>query len=120
MPVSLRVVLRPEPEILARLFEGPLSLPAKLLISSGRIGSQVEHVTVTTGSNFVREIPADSSREGMDHLEDSASPAGSEVPGADTRVVSAEVVESFKVTIRQVKDVNIISDSRAVVGGVIC
>lgn len=119
LSVSLGVVLGPPPEILARILERPLGLPAQLAVGAGRVGGEVEDVTGTAGRNHVGEIAADSGTKGLDHLEDSAALAGSEVPGAHAGVVLAEVVEGLEVAVGEVEDVDVVADSSAVVGGIV-
>lgn len=120
MPVSLGVVLSPEPEILAGLLEGTLGLPAELLVGTSRVGGEVENVTGSAGSDFVGEVAADGLGEGADHLVNGAAAAGTKVPGAHTGVVGAEVVEGLEVAVCEVKNVDVVSDSGSVVRGVVC
>ncbi|KKA16118.1 hypothetical protein T310_10316, partial [Rasamsonia emersonii CBS 393.64] len=93
LSVSLRVVPRPAPEVLTRLFERPLGLPAQLLVRPRRVRRQVQHVTRTARSNLVWQVTAHRGREGADHLVDSAATASTQVPGANTRLVRTQVVE---------------------------
>lgn len=120
LAVALGVVLGPEPEILAGLLEGTLGGPAELFGGTGSVGSQVENVTGTAGSNLVREVATDGGAEGADHLVDGAALAGTQVPGADTGVVGAEVVQSLQVAVGQVENVDVVTDGGAVVGVVVC
>lgn len=120
MPVSLGVVLSPEPEILAGLLEGSLGFPAELLVGASRVGCEVENVTSTAGSDFVGEVAADGLGEGADHLVDGAATAGTQVPGAHTGVVGAEVVQGLEVTVCKVENVDVVADSGSVVRGVVC
>jgi hypothetical protein len=99
LPVTLRVVLGPAPKILASIFKRALGTPAELGVGAGGVGGKVENVTGAARSDFVGKVAADSGGEGLDHLVDGAAPAGTQVPGADTRVVLAEVVESREVAI---------------------
>jgi len=46
LPVSLWVVLDPSPQIGACLLHGALRLPLELGVGQGRIGREVEHVTL--------------------------------------------------------------------------
>ena len=119
LSVSLGVVLRPPPEILARIDQRALRLPAQLLVRASRVGGQVEHIAVAARSDFVRQIAAHGGAEGLDHLEDCAALAGAQVPGAHARVVGAQVVEGLEVAIGEVEDVDVVADGGAVVGGVV-
>jgi hypothetical protein len=119
LPVSLRVVLGPQPQILASLLEGALGLPAELLVGTGRVGSQIENVTGAAGSDLVGQVAADGLGKGADHLVDGAAAACAEVPGADAGVVGAEVVEGFEVAVCKVEDVDVVTDGGAVVRGVV-
>lgn len=101
------------------MFESSLRAPAKLLVSPGGVGSQVQDVTSTTGSHFVGEVTADGGGEGIDHLVDSASLTGTQVPGTDTWVVGAEVVEGLQVTVGKVQNVDVVTDGGTVVGLVV-
>lgn len=119
LAVTLGVVAGPQPEVLAGLLEGALGLPAQLVVGARGVGGQVEHVTGTAGSNLVGEVTAHGRREGTDHLVDSAALAGTQVPGTDSGVVGAEVVQGLQVTICQVEDVDVVADGGTVVGGVV-
>lgn len=119
LTVTLRVVLGPEPQILAGLLEGALGGPAKLAGSTVGVGSQVQDITGTAGGNLVREVTTDSSGEGTNHFVDGAALTGTQVPGTDTGVVGAKVVQSLQVTVSQVQNVDVITDGSAVVGVVV-
>jgi hypothetical protein len=119
LAVTLGVVLSPEPEILASLLEGTLSLPAELGVSAGGVGSEVEDIASATGSDLVGLVLSDSGGEGADHLVDSAAPAGTQVPGAHTGVVGAQVVQGLEVTVCEIQDVEVIADGGTVVRGVV-
>lgn len=118
--VALRVVARPAPEILARLLEGALRLPAELLLGAGRVGGQIQDVAGAAGRDLVREIAAHRGGERADHLVDGAALAGTEVPGAHAGAVLEQVVEGLEVAVREVQDVDVVADGGAVVGGVVC
>jgi hypothetical protein len=120
LPVALRVVLGPAPQILARVLERALGTPAELGVGAGGVGGEVEDVACAAGGDFVREVAADGGREGLDHLVDGASLAGAEVPGADAGVVLAEVVERGEVAVGEVEDVDVVADGGAVFGVVVC
>lgn len=119
LAVSLRVVPRPAPKILASLLEGALGLPAELGVCSGRVGREVEDVAVAARSNLVGELAADGSREGADHLVDGATLAGAQVPGADAGVVCAQVVEGLQVAVGKVEDVDVVANRGSVAGVVV-
>lgn len=119
MPVALRVVTGPQPEVLAGLLEGALGLPAQLGVGARGVGRQVEDVTGAAGSHLVGQVAADGGGEGLDHLVDGAALAGTQVPGADTGVVVAEIVEGLQVAVGQVQDVDVVTDGGAVVRGVV-
>lgn len=119
LTVALRVVLGPEPEILAGLLEITLGLPAQLLTSARRIGGQIQDVAGTARSDLVGKVATDGGREGLDHLVDSASATGSQVPGAHTRVVGAQVVQGEQVTVGQIQDVNVVTDGGTIAGLVV-
>ena len=119
LSVSLGVILRPPPEILARVDQRALCLPAQLLVRARRVRGQVEHVAVAAGSDFVGQIAAHGGAEGLDHLEDRAALAGAQVPGAHAGAVCAQVVEGLEVAVGEVEDVDVVADGGAVVGGVV-
>lgn len=83
-------------------------------MGTGRVGSQVQDVTGTAGSNLVGEVAADSGGESIDHLVDGAALAGTQVPGTDTGVVGAEVVEGLEVAVGKVEDVDVVTDGGSV------
>lgn len=119
LAVALGVVLGPEPEILAGLLEGTGRSPAKLLGGTGSVGSQVEDVTGTAGSDLVGKVTADSGAESANHLVDGGALTGTQVPGADTGVVGAEVVEGLQVAVSEIEDVDVVTDGGAIVGVVV-
>lgn len=120
LSVALRVVLDPVPQVLASLLHGELRLPIQLLVGQRRVGGEVEDVAVSSGLDLVREVTADNRAEGVDDVEDGAATAGSQVPGLDTGVVLAEVVESDEVTTGQIQDVDVVSDGGTILGVVVC
>lgn len=119
LAVTLGVVLSPEPEILASLLEGTLSLPSELSVSAGGVGSEIEDIASTTGGNLVRLVLSDGGGEGADHLVDGAALSGTQVPGADTGVVGAEVFQGLEVAVCEIQNVDVIADGGSVVGSVV-
>lgn len=99
LSVTLRVVLRPAPQILAGLLEGAMGLPAELRVGAGWVSGQVENITGTARSDLIREVTANSRGEGADHLVDGAATSSSQVPSTDTGVVRTQVVQGLEVTI---------------------
>lgn len=120
LPVALRVVLGPAPQILARILECVLGAPAELGVGAGGVGGEVEDVAGAARGDFVWKVAADGGREGLDHFVDGASLAGAQVPGADAGVVLAEVVEGGEVAVGEVEDVDVVADGGAVFGVVVC
>lgn len=120
LPITLRVILGPPPQIVTGINQRPLRNPSQLLIGTGRVAGQVQHVPVTAGRDFVWEIAANGVAKCLHHLEDGASLAGSEVPCADTGLLLAEVVEGLQVAGCKVEDVDVIADGGSVVGFVVC
>ena len=119
LPVTLRIVLSPAPQVLARVLERALGTPAELGVGAGGVGGEVEDVACATGRDFVWQVAADGGGEGLDHLVDGAALAGAQVPGADTGVVLAEVVEGCEVAVGEVEDVDVVADGGAVFGVVV-
>ena len=70
--------------------------------------------------NLVGEVTANNLAEGLDHLEHCATTTGAEVPGLDTRLVLAEIVERGKVTAGKIEDVDVVANRSAILGGVVC
>jgi hypothetical protein len=108
LPVTLRVVLSPAPQILASILKSVLSTPAKLGVGTSGVGSKVEDIACTARGDFVGQVAADGGGEGLDHLVDGAALAGAQVPGADAGVVLTEV-----------EDVDVVADGGAVFGVVV-
>lgn len=119
LAISLRVVPRPAPQILASLLESTLGLPPELSVRASRVGGEVEDVTFAAGSDLVGEIAANGSREGANHMVDGAALTGAKVPGADTGVIGAQVVEGLQVAIGKVEDVDVVANGGSVVRVVI-
>lgn len=93
LPVPLRVVLGPPPQIITRILQRVRRLPAELFVRTCRIGSQIKHIALSSANDFVREIPAHRLGECLDHVEDCAASASAQVPGPDTGVVLTEMVD---------------------------
>lgn len=115
LAISLRVVPRPAPEILASLLEGALGLPPELGVRARRVGREVEDVAVAAGRHLVGEIAANGSREGANHVVDSAALTGAKVPGTDAGVICAQVVEGLQVAVGKVEDVDVVANRGSVV-----
>jgi len=114
LAVTLRVVLCPLPQVLTRLFQRLLRFPVELGISSRRVSSKVEHITRPALNNLIWQLPANSSTKSFDHLEDCRAFPCAEIPGPDTRMLFAEVIERDEMASCQVIDVDIISDRSAI------
>lgn len=115
----MRVVLGPAPQVLAGILESELGTPAELGVGAGGVGGKVEDVACTARSDLVGQVAADGGGEGLDHLVDGAALAGAKVPGADTGVLLAEVVERCEVAVGEVEDVDVVADGGAVLGVVV-
>lgn len=120
LPVALRVVLGPTPQVLAGVLKGVLGAPAKLRVGAGGVGGKVEDVASAARGDLVREIAADGVGEGFDHFVDGAALAGTKVPGADAGVVLAEVVQGCKMAVGEIEDVDVVADGGSVLGVVVC
>ena len=116
LPIPLRVVLRPPPQIITRILQRPLCLPPQLLVRLGRIRRQIKHVTCSTLDDLVREVAANTLREGFDHVEDGGPATGAKVPSIDAGLLLTKVVEGSKVALREVEDMDVVPDCGAVVG----
>lgn len=119
LAVSLWVVAHPLPQVDTSVLESELSLPAQLGIRAGGIGREVEHVTCSPLNNLVLKLVADDLTEGVDHLEHGAAATGTQVPGSHAGLLLAKVVESCKMTLGEVDDVDVVADGSAVAGRVI-
>lgn len=120
MAVALGVVRDPSPQVLAGLLHRELRLPLQLLVRPRRVGRQVQHVALPAALDLVGEVLADHLAEGVDDLEDGAPAAGAEVPRLHARLIIPQVVQGDQVTFGQVDDVDVVADSRAVSGGIVC
>lgn len=119
LAITLGVVADPAPEILASLLQCLLSLPVELLVGQGWVGSKIENIALASGDNIVGQIAADNMAESLDHLKDGAATAGTEVPGLNTRLVLAEVVEGAQVALGQIDNVDVVADGGTVSRGVV-
>jgi hypothetical protein len=115
----LRATPRPEPEVLARLFKCPLGLPAKLLVCTRGIRSQIQHIAWTSRGDLVWKLTTHSSGKSVDHLENSAAFTSAQIPGTDARTVLAQVVKGFEVAGGEVKDMYVVTNSGAITGRII-
>lgn len=120
LSVSLGVVADPPPEVLAGLFHGELSLPLQLLVGQLGVGSQVQDITGSASNDLVLQVSADDVAESLDDLKDGATTAGTQVPGLDTGLLGAEIVEGLQVASSKIHNVNVVSDGGSVTGGVVC
>lgn len=119
MSVTLGVVLDPAPEVVTGLLHGELRLPVKLLVGQGGVRGKIEDIALSSGVDLVGEVTADDLAEGLDNLKHGAATAGTQVPGLDTGLVLAEVVESDEVTTGKIDNVDVVADGGAVSGGVV-
>ena len=119
LSVALRVVLGPAPQVDAGLLDAPLRPPAQLAVGPARVGRQVQHVARAPAHHLVLQLPAAGLAEGPDHEEDRAALARAQVPGPHAGVVLPQVVEREQVAARQVEDVDVVADRRAVLGFVV-
>lgn len=119
LSVSLGVVVDPPPEVLAGLLHGELGLPVQFGVGQSRVGSQIQDIAGSAGNDLVLQIATNDGAKCLDDLKDSAATAGTQVPGLDTRLVSAEVVEGDQVASSKVNNVNVVSDGGSVARGVV-
>ena len=68
---------------------------------------------------MVREIATHDGRERLNHFEDSGALSGTEVPGFDTGLVLAEVLECNFVALCEIENVDVIADCGSVLGGIV-
>lgn len=120
LSVSLGVVADPSPKVLTSLLHGELSLPLQLLVGQLGVGSQVQDITGSASDDLVLQVAADDVAESLDDLEDGAASAGAQVPGLDTGLLGAEVVEGLQVASSKIHHVDVVSDGGSVAGGVVC
>lgn len=119
LAVTLRIVLRPPPQVIASIFQGTLSLPSQLIVCAGGIASEVKDIAITTANNLVWQVPTHGVAESFDHVEYSATFTGSKVPGADTRVLCAKVVEGLEMAGSKVENVDVVTNSGTIVGSIV-
>ena len=117
--ITLRVVFDPPPQICTGLLHGMLCLPLELLVGMRRIRRKVKHVALAAFDNLVSQLAANNRAKSIDDLKDGAATARAEVPGFDSGLVVAEVVESNQMTLGEILDVNVIADSGAIARRVI-
>jgi hypothetical protein len=119
LSVALRIILGPAPKVVARVFHRAFRLPAELLVGPRGVRGEIEDIAGPSLDDLVWQIAADRFGEGLDHLKDGRPAASAQIPGADTGLLGAEIVEGCKVALCEIQDVNIVADSRAVVGFVV-
>jgi hypothetical protein len=119
LTVTLGVVLDPSPKIIAGFLHSELGLPVELLVGEGRVGSKIENVSLSSGTDLVGKVATNDLAEGVDNFKDGAATAGSQVPCLDTRLVLTEVVKGHQVTSGKVDDVDVVSNGSAVARGVV-
>lgn len=107
------------PEVVAGFLHGELGLPLQLGVGEGRVGGEIEDVTLSSRGDLVGKITADNLAESLDDLEDGAASARAQVPGLDTGLLLAEVVQSDKMASGKVDDVDVVSNGGAVSGFVV-
>lgn len=96
-----------------------LGLPLELGVGQGRVGGQVKDVTVPAGANLVGQLPTDGLGKGLDHVIHGRALARSQVPGLGAGSLGVKVVERDNVTTGEIEDVDVVTNSRSVLGGVI-
>lgn len=107
------------PEVLTGLLHGELGLPFQLGVGEGRVGGEVEDVTLSSRSDLIRKITTDNLAEGLDDLKDGAASARAQVPGLDAGLLLSEVVQSNEMASGKVDNVDVISNGGAVSGFVV-
>lgn len=120
LPVTLWIVLNPAPEVGAGILQRQLCLPTQLLVGKGRVSSEIQNVALSALDNLVGKITPNNVAKGLDHLENCAAAAGSQIPCLDTRLVVSQVLERRKVPARKVQHVDVIANCRAILGCVVC
>ena len=119
LPIPLWIVANPFPKIRAGLFHGKFRLPVKDFVCQRRIGGEIEHVSLSSFDDLVREVTTNNGAERLDDLEHGATAPRAQVDGLDAGMLLAEVVEGDEVTLGEVENVDVVSDGGAVSGGVI-
>ncbi len=119
LSVSLGVVLDPPPEVGAGVFHAELRLPLQLLVGTRGVRREVEDIASSPGDDLVGQITARGGAEGLDDLEDGAAAAGAKVPLPHARLVLPEVVECDQVALREIENVDVVTDGGAVPRGVV-
>src|SRR3954466_2969502 len=105
--VTVRVLRRPTPAVLAHLVDGATGGPAQLALGLCGVGVRLGDVPGTPGGDLVGQVLAASPGEGVDHLLDRRRPAGAEVPGRHGFVCGSELLEGGDVAGGEVLDVEV-------------
>jgi len=119
LAVSLGVIANPSPEILTSILKCELGPPAQLLVGTSGIGCQIKNIACSSLNNIVLERVSNDFAEGVDHLEDSAAAARSEIPCSDTGMLLSEVVEGCEMALSEIDYVDVVADCGPVSGGVV-
>lgn len=119
LPVPLRVILGPSPQIVTCIFQRSLCLPAQFFIGSFRISRQIQHVSCSPTHNLIRQLSTHRMAKSLDDIEDRAPLSRPQVPRSDARMVIAQVIECDEVALREVENVYVVADGGAVVGGIV-
>lgn len=119
LSVSLRIVLRPSPKVRTGVFKGKLGFPPQLLVCSSWVCGQIEDVASSSADDLVWQVTTHGVAKSLDHVENGAALAGTEVPGADTGVLGAEVVQGDEMAFCQIQDMNVVANGGAVLGLVV-
>jgi hypothetical protein len=99
LPVSIRIILSPVPQVSTRILQRELRLPAQLRVGECGIGSEVEYVTVSSRGDLVWQVSANDVAKSLDHVKDGGAFTRAQIPGFYTRMLLAEVVERRQVAI---------------------
>jgi hypothetical protein len=124
LSVALRVVGDPSPQILACLLNAELRLPAKLLVGEIGLGGEVQDIALSAADNLAVKlgcltlsfagIALNDLSESSHHLLNTGASSRAQVPGLDTGLVLAEVLEGSKVTTGEIEDVDVVTDGCSV------
>lgn len=79
--IAIRVVTLPSPEIGAHLVKSLFCLPVQLFVGKTRVRGQVGDISGTAVGDVVGKVCSDSLTEGLDHVKDRVTGAGSQVVG---------------------------------------
>lgn len=110
--ISVRVLRLPSPQISAHVFQCQFGFPTKFLFGQGSVGITDGDIARSAVSKLVWELTTTGFTHSFQHIHDGVAITGTQIENT-VFWVSLSIRDGVQMALRQVHDVNVISDARA-------